>query len=319
MFSVVPLIPYFQNLDLKDDTYRCNARAWIEARFSDDVTGVVDSSCNVFSIPSPEIGQQSREEYAKAHIENPVGDLADGVDGGMWHGGDCCKWKHISSRDTAFCITLLKHYIIVRFHASKDARPQLGQLGQIRTLVLFSLDSLSLIYHKTGRAPTDLARIDCNNSFSTLQTGEEPRAPTQSNIARVGVYDMIGITEPRSGPFPAPFVPIPPGMRSSVEDLISTGKNPNFQALDFNDASLKSINIVPILLQTTTLQADSAMSDSIKVAKGVAQAVYVLSSMPITSTEIGKLVTNLCAGENGTRPIREGLAAVLRGLPTVDF
>ncbi len=45
-------------------------------------------------------------------------------------------------------------------------------------LWFFPLDSLSLIYHKTGCAPTDLARIDCNNSFSTLQTGEEPRAPT---------------------------------------------------------------------------------------------------------------------------------------------
>ncbi len=55
------------------------------------------------------------------------------------------------------------------------------------------------------------------------------------------------------------------------------------------------------------------MPDSIKAPKGVAQATYVLSNIPITSTEIGKLVTNLCAGENGTRPIREGLAAVLRG------
>jgi hypothetical protein len=136
-----------------------------------------------------------------------------------------------------------------------------------------------------------------NNDFSIEQSGENSQGSPGTDIARVGVYNVTGINQPRRGI--TPFTPVPNVLRWQLITGIKLGKNPTEVDFGFNDASLKHMNVVPILLGTETglkpvAPRQGVSSTDFKVTRGATKVTYIFTSMPVTDDEKdGELVVNV--------------------------
>jgi hypothetical protein len=156
------------------------------------------------------------------------------------------------------------------------------------------------------RSHIDNVLVDRNNTFGRLQRNGDPSSPNATALARVGVYDVHGINETRFTPTAAPLVPIPDTLQTQITASLAAGRNTDFPSFGFNDASLKSMNIVPILLSTTPAlpltfappSADSEITD-LRVTQAAVTATYQFDSMPVTTLETGSLTVKVCCNREG--------------------
>ncbi|EAW15337.1 uncharacterized protein ACLA_060040 [Aspergillus clavatus NRRL 1] len=128
-----------------------------------------------------------------------------------------------------------------------------------------------------------------DNQFSVKQSGEvaDPEPP----IARVGVYDLLGVGTPRRGAKQASVVPIPPVMRGIITEMMARGKNPQWPQLGYNDASLRFSSLQSII-QDGPLK-DNTSDTSVRVTMGATVIKYSVDDVSLTSTVKGKMVIRI--------------------------
>lgn len=119
---------------------------------------------------------------------------------------------------------------------------------------------------------------------------------SQRQIARVGVYNVFGVNEPREGPVPAPFYPTPPTLREQIKKIITGGRNKKSGVNPisiFNDASLKPKNVFPALLSRTSyVRGDFGL----RVGLGVSVATYNVAGVRLSPSEAdGRIVVKVSA------------------------
>jgi hypothetical protein len=104
-------------------------------------------------------------------------------------------------------------------------------------------------------------------------------------------------------------VPIPPQLRNSIHNLILSGKNPTTQRWLYNDASLKAMNIVPVLVPGANVlpvalvtpgvphyanpQPTDNFYTSLRIVPGAASATYTFTNFKVTNTENGSLTLTI--------------------------
>lgn len=156
-----------------------------------------------------------------------------------------------------------------------------------------------MIFAKSRIKLANTLSIPDSNNGTDENVGIQP-------IGRIGVYGVDGITEPQTGTIPVSYVPIPPTLRQKITTAISRGKNLLPSPLAYSDASLKAMNVVPILLNQKSpsplplplryedLSGGSLERTDLRVARGVTVATYSFSAMPVSSTvKDGRLVVKV--------------------------
>ncbi|KAJ4287282.1 hypothetical protein N0V90_012680 [Kalmusia sp. IMI 367209] len=140
-----------------------------------------------------------------------------------------------------------------------------------------------------------LSRGECfrNDEFGSKQSG------FKQGIARVGLYNLRGLNTPRPGEQLAPHIPIPPRLRFYIDKLIVSGKNPVTQRWRYNDASLKAMNIAPVVVAaSTTLKyvnplPKNLFHTALRVVSGAVSASYNFSGFAIKPSETGTLALTI--------------------------
>ncbi|KAH8674239.1 hypothetical protein BX600DRAFT_547809 [Xylariales sp. PMI_506] len=136
--------------------------------------------------------------------------------------------------------------------------------------------------------------------FSNESFGKEPG--DSKKINRIGIYNVKGILEPRHGGPTAEFVPVPPSLRKKIEALILSCKSSKEQRWMFNDSSLRTKNVKPILVDKTPLTVESPKEENqtnIKVVPGASCASWLLANMPVTDLDKnGRVAVNISVYDN---------------------
>lgn len=121
--------------------------------------------------------------------------------------------------------------------------------------------------------------------FGTSQSGYNTTPPT---IARVGLTNLSGANEPKfgpNGPAPVPLMPMPPRIRQDIANAVAANRVIGARWM-YNDASLKSKNVMPVLTEGTQFTRDKYW---VSVAKGVSVVTYLLGNVPLAGTTIGRI------------------------------
>ena len=110
-------------------------------------------------------------------------------------------------------------------------------------------------------------------------------------IARIGVYNVFGANEPRFGPVPAPFTPVPASMRAIIKRVVTASRTGPTSFL-YNDVSLQPQNVFPVL--AAPAYAFSPNDYWLMIGKGVTVATYLIKPVALNAVELdGKLVVKV--------------------------
>ncbi|KAB5583396.1 hypothetical protein GE09DRAFT_1211990 [Coniochaeta sp. 2T2.1] len=136
--------------------------------------------------------------------------------------------------------------------------------------------------------PDLMAACFSNESFGGLQSGEP------GTITRVGVVNLLGANGPKFGPRPVPLMPIPPSMRNAISAAVKAREVAG-ALWAYNDASLKSSDIFPVLVKTTPFTVGGSW---VNVAKGVSVVTYLLGNVGINDYTTGQICVKIHVYDN---------------------
>ncbi len=109
-------------------------------------------------------------------------------------------------------------------------------------------------------------------------------------ITRIGLVNLFCANEPKVGPTPAPLMPMPASIRQAITAAVTARKIVGARWM-YNDASLKSKNILPILKDTTAF----TLGDSwVTVGKGVSVVTYLLGNVGLSGATKGQICVKVC-------------------------
>lgn len=107
---------------------------------------------------------------------------------------------------------------------------------------------------------------------------------------RVGLVNLFGANEPKFGATPVPLMPMPACIRQAIAAAVTARKVAGARWM-YNDASLKSKNIFPILQDTTAFTPGNSW---VALGKGVSVVTYLLGNVGLSGTTKGQICVKVC-------------------------